>query len=158
MINIDKNNLILKSKWVKINLNKKEINLKQFDSIPSIYRWIFKDSKGSTQIYIGETQNFKKRIKQYFKPGSTQFTSKRINSYIVNFKSYSLERLDIDKLKINSDVIINKNNIKDVLASKFIRQLIENYFITLHLHNYKGDKKYILINLPFRKSVKIVNN
>lgn len=154
---LENNNFSLKFNWEKIISikDKKKGNLINLDynnipSSPSIYKWIFKDEKEVKKVYIGETLNFRNRIKSYLNPGPTQETNKRINKIILNSKSLSLSKLNIEELKINGKQIIIEGNQDKVLSKKFVRELIENYLIVQHIYVYGRGTE--LLNEANRKS------
>ena len=90
----------------------------------AIYKWVI-----GKAIYIGETVNLAKRIRGYIRPGPTQTTNKRINSFIEKAKTVEFYVLNISSLKINETEIINSSNQDEVLKDVFIRKLIENYYL-----------------------------
>ncbi|MFA4994063.1 MAG: GIY-YIG nuclease family protein [Bdellovibrionales bacterium] len=91
---------------------------------PAIYRFRIRYTD-SEAIYIGETDNLKRRFGNYRNPGPSQKTSLRINAI--------LNRATEKKAEIAVSVVVenalitreNKTEIAD-LSSKFVRCIFEN--------------------------------
>lgn len=67
------------------------------DDGPAVYRFRF-EGRGKTRLYLGETDNFPRRLQHYRTPGPTQQTNRRLNAEIVRAlgarQSVTLECLD----------------------------------------------------------------
>lgn len=59
----------------------RKIKFPQFPNVPGIYQITLTDAK-RTSVYIGETDNLRRRAQNYRTPGPTQHTSIRVNKKI----------------------------------------------------------------------------
>ncbi len=100
--------------------------IKQLPQIPAVYRWAVYEKNILRKVYIGETEDLKKRVYQYFKPGPSQSTNLRLNA---TFKkdiavglSVRLEILHVVSTYLNNIYICNGN-----FSVQYIREMMENF-------------------------------
>jgi hypothetical protein len=111
----------------------------------AIYRWGFFRRDVLVEVYIGETENFRQRVRGYLCPGPSQETNKRMNSEFNRAIDGGLEvRLEILKIEpayLNRVRICNEN-----LCDPFVRGMMENFIladidvVNCKLHNIAPNK------------------
>ena len=97
--------------------------------IPGVYRWAIFDQGGTLKpAYVGEAENFERRLKNYLKPGKTQHTSLRIRAAL---DEYEAQGRDIRFQLVSFDTFsINSCNFDcSQLADPFAREVIENLVV-----------------------------
>lgn len=104
-------------------------------STPAIYRWRIYDLNTDAQVvYIGETDNLKRRVAGYLRPGPSQHTNIRMKAlfeqYILKGFLVELDLIQIKHFTFN-DILFHQ----DSLSSKNIRVLLENLIILDHKNN-----------------------
>jgi len=125
----------------------------------AIYRWGFFKFGQLKQAYVGETENFRQRIRGYLRPGPTQATNKRMNALfckaIDDGFEIRLETLKIEPARLNQLNVCNQN-----LADPFLRKMMENLILadfdvvnyTLHnscLNRIERRRQNALKNNPY---------
>ena len=92
------------------------------DPLPGVYFFRLDDGK-KTEVYIGETDNMKRRVAQYRNPGPSQTTNINLNKlmkkYLKSGGSVTIHLMTLIKVKIDDKVIGS-------LDDKFFRCLLEN--------------------------------
>jgi hypothetical protein len=93
---------------------------------PAVYRWAVFEKQVLRKVYIGETDNLRRRIREYLNPGPTQHTNRRLNS---KFKTYIQKELTVqlEILKINPIYLNNVYLCDDRLSDQYIRKMMENF-------------------------------
>lgn len=101
---------------------RKDIDRQTVPAVPGVYKFL---SKGNQILYIGKAKNLKKRLQQYFSPGS-------VRKQDMVKKSYRVERLPV---KTEQEAL-----------------LLEIQMINTHTPFYnnliKGDTSYVYIKIP----------
>ncbi|OAB45992.1 hypothetical protein [Paenibacillus glacialis] len=134
------NNLSLDFNWSKVETDEIPYLYPQtFDrsmnknlQVPSVYRWrIYKTDSECRDVYIGETDNLKRRVTGYLKPGISQMTNIRMKNLFDNYieKGYKIE---LDIVQISTFIFNGIELNQDSLSSKNIRLIIENMIILKH--------------------------
>lgn len=67
----------------RVGLSRGKIEFPQVPRVPAVYRLTFIAVDGPTRIYVGETDNLRRRVGNYRNPGPTQRTSQRIHGELV---------------------------------------------------------------------------
>ncbi|WP_434453547.1 GIY-YIG nuclease family protein [Lentzea sp. E54] len=67
----------------KVGLSDDKLVFPRLPSVAAIYRLTFANSAGRPRIYIGETDNLRRRVGNYRNPGPTQQTSQRLHDELV---------------------------------------------------------------------------
>jgi len=104
---------------------------------PAIYRWCIAHPNGTTEYYIGETEELcPRRFNHYLKPGRKQVTNLRLNelfsSLIHQGSTVTIEFLHFEPFSVG-DLLINR----DSLADNHVRRFLEELFVVLM--KAKGD-------------------
>jgi len=107
---------------------------------PAIYRLTIKNKDG-VQVYIGETDNLRRRLQGYRTPGPTQPTNKRLQAVMVDTLCHQ-GVVHIDCLDICHPSENTQTDYQLSIESRFVRCLYENAAIIKCLQN--GDR---LLNL-----------
>ncbi|MBD8838882.1 hypothetical protein IFU39_13760 [Paenibacillus sp. CFBP 13594] len=109
--------------------------MNKFYHVPAIYRWkIYKPNTQCTVVYIGETDNLKRRISGYLKPGPSQHTNIRMKAL---FEQYINDGfiVELDTIQIKTFIFNGIEFEQGSLDSKNIRVLLENLIILDHKKN-----------------------
>ena len=101
-------------------------SIKLLPQVPAVYRWAVYEKKILRKVYIGETENLRKRIDQYFNPGPSQSTNLRLNA---TFKkdndaglNVRLEMLHVAPTYLNNIYICDGN-----FSDQYVRKMMENF-------------------------------
>jgi hypothetical protein len=102
---------------------------------PAVYRWkIYKPQAPCKLAYIGETDNLKRRITGYLKPGPTQPTNKRLKALFEQYISNGFI-IELDTFQINTFIFNGMKFHQEHLNFLYIRLLLENLIILDHKNN-----------------------
>lgn len=100
-------------------------SIEQLPQRPCVYRWAVYERDILRKVYIGETENLRKRVYQYFKPGPTQSTNLRLNAIFKNEieagMSIRLEILHVEPTYLNSIYLCDGN-----FSDQYVREMMEN--------------------------------
>jgi len=104
---------------------------------PAIYRWKISHQNGTTDYYIGETEELcPRRIYHYINPGRSQITNRRLNELFVSRirqgATVTIDFLSFEPFSVG-DLVVNQES----LADSHIRKFIEELFVVLMMA--KGD-------------------
>jgi hypothetical protein len=98
---------------------------------PAVYRWAVFENQVLRKVCIAETDNLRRRVREYLNPGPTQYTNKRLNAefkrYVQDGLSVQLESLRIDPVHLNRVLLCNEN-----LHDQFVRKMMENFALADH--------------------------
>ena len=94
----------------------------ELDPLPGVYLFRLDDGK-KTEVYIGETDNMKRRVTQYRNPGSSQTTNINLNKIMKNYLK-SGGRITIHLMNLITVEIDGK--IIGGLDDKYVRRFLEN--------------------------------
>jgi hypothetical protein len=121
---------MMKEDTIEISYTWENIDFKNIDSKPAIYRFIVYNYESKNEAYyIGEAVNLIDRRKGYDKPGPTQGTNIWMNNILKEYKN-DFQKINISYLKISDKIVISSKEDQDKeLKSSFIRKFIENYLI-----------------------------
>ena len=101
---------------------------------PAIYRWKIGDRDGTTAYYVGETENFLRRINHYRRGDQSQPTNKRIHDLFVNNilreAVVTLEFLQFEPFSIGDRHLTQAS-----LADSHVRRFLEELFVVLMMAN-----------------------
>ena len=101
---------------------KDELQFPELDSLPGVYLFRLDDGK-KTEVYIGETDNMKRRATQYRNPGSSQTTNINLNKIMKNnLKSggrITIYLMNLITVEIDGRIIGG-------LDDKYVRRFLEN--------------------------------
>jgi hypothetical protein len=97
----------------------------QLPQVPAVYHWAVYEKKILRKVYIGEAENLRKRIGQYFNPGPTQSTNLRLNAILQKDNDAGLcvrlEVLQVVPTYLN-DIYICDGRFSD----QYVRKMMEN--------------------------------
>ena len=107
--------------------NEGRLKFPSVESVPGIYRIRIK-MRGKESVYIGESDNLKRRFRNYRNPGSTQQTSLRIGGLLTKALEAGAQ---ISISYASKEAFMRKGNKKVSLdfSSKVVRCLLENVAI-----------------------------
>ncbi len=101
---------------------KDELQFPELDSLPGVYLFRLDDGK-KTEVYIGETDNMKRRATQYRNPGSSQTTNINLNKIMKNnLKSggrITIYLMNLMTVEVDGRIIGG-------LDDKYVRRFLEN--------------------------------
>lgn len=101
----------------------------------AVYRWrIFKPNSKSKIVYIGETDNLKRRVTGYLKPGPSQHTNIRMKALLEQYIQDGFF-VELDLFQIKHFAFNGLEFQQESLSSKNIRVLLENLIILDHKNN-----------------------
>jgi len=151
---IDIKNFSLQLQWQVLFKN---INFLRYPAVnkkklsqPGIYCWKVFRNGIVEQLYIGETEDLGRRLRNYRRPGVSQKTSKRLNRLLKKSISegckVNFELLNFNGIKFSDDLYILKEN----LTNKVCRLIVENLVILY----YKRQRKIKLLNKLKAQTIK----
>jgi hypothetical protein len=121
-------------RWLSVDLENgvpfefSESSLKtrrQLPQKPSVYRWAVYKGDILRKVYIGETENLKKRVYRYIKPGKKPGTNLLLNAIlsedVAKGANVRLEVLNIDPIYLNSVYLCD-----GILSDQYIRKMMES--------------------------------
>lgn len=111
---------------------------------PSIYKWYaWLPTRGFSAVYVGETDNLARRIRQCLVPGKSQITNLRLKAYfdeaLKKGERVELQILDFEPFQIN-----NLKFSMDLLGYTHVRQLLENFIVGTLQNDNEGELPIIL--------------
>jgi hypothetical protein len=137
--------------WIPVNVNIAEEYqfptqvskfMREKYSGPAIYRWLpFKSQKGDVSlVYIGEADNFVRRVNGYLNPGSGQDTNIMMSNAF-KYLQYSGHKVALEELKFTEFNLGSIKLSKEDLRSKLTRILLEHMFAV-----YLQKQGWVLMN------------
>jgi hypothetical protein len=101
-----------------------DLVLPEVKSGPAVYRFVFTTTSEASTVYVGETVDVRRRMRQYRRPSGNQQTSRRINALL----SERVAAGDLVMLQVLRDVRLRAaGSTTDVdLSSKAVRVLVEH--------------------------------
>lgn len=131
---------------------------------PAVYRWAVFEKQILRKVCIGETEDLRRRVREYLKPDPLQETNKRLNAkfkmYIQDGLTVRLESLEIAPVHLNRVLICNQT-----LSDPFVRGLMENFtladvdvtqceILNLTQHRLDRRKRKASKNNPFEATLR----
>jgi len=119
---------------------------------PALYRWTVRTSTMNLRaLYIGETDDLVRRIRQYLAPGKTQFTNQRLKAYfneaVGRDERVELQRLEFDAFHINKVEFSTEK-----LGNTHLRRMLENLML-VWLHADAAPGPPVILNQVFRQNL-----
>ncbi len=116
---------------------------------PGLYRFTFAFANGPTKVYIGETDNLRRRAQQYRTPGPSQATNLRMNNEL----TVALSRGTAVSVATITDATIELDNGMNEsvdLSRKTGRLMLENLAMAAVIAGRDADPAMgaILVNRP----------
>lgn len=112
---------------------------------PAVYRWALRNSESYLKaMYVGETDNLVRRIKQYLQPGNTQTTNLRLKAC---FDETIQEggKIEIQTLRFEPFQINGAKFSSELLRHTHLRRVLEN-LVLLWLQVDPADSPPIILN------------
>jgi hypothetical protein len=100
--------------------------------VPAVYRWaLFRGAENPYSIYVGETENLRRRLRSYLRPGKRQKTNVRLRtlfeSELKNGFKLELHLIRIVPFQMN-DVLVSNY----ALHNPYVRGMVENFVLANH--------------------------
>lgn len=100
----------------------------EVEKSPRLYRLRMRSKDGKESVYIGESDNLRRRFGNYRNPGASQQTSLRINALLKSSieGGGEISVAVADEVRIGDDI----SNESAGLSQKSIRRLFENFAVS----------------------------